>query len=398
MQNQRTTLLLAAVCAAFSLKAQVVTSQVNIPLNIIVPVNIVLASRGTFSDQVKLSGSMNLTAQIIPTDSCRAQQPGSPCRIISTLVDVRGTGLLTGLSYQADGTSTFSIPPTPVARGGITLTGSYRITPDPIASILGFTFPGGITLPISVGLNSNSQMTSASVPSGGALWVGNNSSALPATVTATDTSGSVLGTVSATVSGIAFDGTNLWFSDSFGNLTKRTADGNTVLASFSGAPVANNKDMAWDNQRGRLWRAESSPPALERINPATGAIEATYPLPLGSADDPTYPRAAVGVAYDAATDRLYVSFCKVGCSTLSGVVAAFQAGTGAPLGDLFSTSEYLIGGLAFDPVGGNLCAGLWNGFNPVIANITLGGVVNSIFSLAGPAVDGLELVGSTSTQ
>jgi hypothetical protein len=390
LAHMRTCTFCILFCAAVSLKAEVVTSQVNIPLNIIVPVKIGSVSGGVFSDQVKLSGSMNLMAEIIPS---------GPSRIISTLVDVRGTSLLSGISYQADGTSAFSIPPMSVARGGITLTASYRIGPaDPLGAFLGLRGTVGITLPISVGLSSNGQMSSARVPSAGVLWAGNNSSALPTTGMATDTSGSILGSVSASVSGIAFDGANLWYSDAFGNLTMRTPDGNTVLASFQGAAVANNADMAWDNKRGRLWRAESSPPALERINPATGAIEATVPLPLGSANDSTYPRAAIGVAYDSATDRIYVSFCKVGCSTLGGVVAAFDAGTGAPLGDLFSTSAYTVGGLAFDPVGGDLWVGLWNGFNPVIANMTLDGVVKSSFSRGGPFVDGLELVESASTK
>ena len=106
----------------------------------------------------------------------------------------------------------------------------------------------------------------------------------------------------------------------------------------------------------------------------------------------------MGVAYNAETDRIYVSFCKVGCKTLGGVVAAFDAGTGAALGDLFSTSAYLIGGLAFDPITGNLCVALWNGFNPVIANMTLKGAVNSSFARGGPFVAGLELVVGASIQ
>jgi len=380
--------------AAISLKAQVATAQVNIPIRTTVTVN-----SGRFFDRVVLSGSMNLTAQNNSTGPCQVQQPGGLC-VISTLVDVWGWGLETGISYRADGTSIFSVPPSPVARGGITFTASYRLDADPrdILTYWGLTELPGIKLPIAVGLNSNGQLTSASMPSGGVLWLGNNSFGLPATATATDSSGSMLGTVTAPVSGIAFDGTNLWFSDPFGNLTKRTPDGNTVLDSFPGAKLPNNEDMAWDSKRERLWRAEFFPPALERINPATGTVETTIPLPAGSVTDPLYPRAAVGVAYNAESDRIYVSFCKVGCGTLGGVVAAFDAGTGAALGDLFSTSAYLVGGLAFDPIAGNLCVSLWNGFNPVIANMTLKGAVNSSFSRGGPFVDGLELLEGASMQ
>ncbi len=393
MKNHLTSLLLTVICAAGSLKAQAVTSQVSLPLHTIVSVR-----SGAFLDKVALSGSVDLTGERSPLDACRIQRADTPCRIVATLVDVSGISELTGIVYHATGSSTFSIPPTPIARGGLTFPGSYQLTGDPLGAWLGLRQSLRVTLPISLGLNSNGQMTSASVPSGGVLWLGNNSSSSPEMTTASNNAGSMLGTVSAPASGMAFDGTNLWFIEAFGNLTKRTPDGNTVLASFPGAAVANNADMAWDEKRGRLWRTESSPPALERINPETGAIDATFPLPLGRSGDPTYPRAAVGVAYDAATDRLYVSFCKVGCSALNSVVAAFDAGTGASLGDLFSTSAYLIGGLALDPVGGNLWAGLWNGFNPVIANMTLAGVVNSSFSKGGPFVDGLEVVGTAATQ
>jgi hypothetical protein len=390
MQIQRTVLLLTAAFAAISLKAQVATAQVKIPIRTSVTV-----TSGVLFDRVVLSGFMNLTAQNNPSGTCQLQQPGGLC-VISTLVDVYGTGQLTGLSYHADGASIFTVPPTPVARGGITFTGSYRLVADPLLIYWGLTELPNLTLPISVGLNSYGQMTSASVPSGGALWLGNDSSASPAM--ATDISGSILGAVSAPVSGIAFDGTNLWFSDPFGNLTKRTPDGNSVLASIPGSVVANNKDMAWDSKRQRLWRVVFSPPALERINPTTGTIETTIRLPTGTVNDPMYPRAAVGVAYNGESDRVYVSFCKEGCSTLGGVVTAFDAGTGTELGDLFSTSAYLIGGLAFDPATGNLYVGLWNGFNPVIANMTLKGAVNSSFSRGGPFVDGLELVGGASMQ
>lgn len=391
MRIHRTALVLAAIFAAASLKAQVATSQVKIPIHTTVSVN-----SGTFFDRVILSGSVSLTAQNTVTDSCSLQQPGGMC-IIITLVDVYGTGLETGISYHAAGASSFSVPPTPIARGGITFTGSYRLTADPQLAYWGLMELPDLTLPVSVGLNSNGEMTSASVSSAGVMWLGNNSSTSPATAVAIDTSGSMLGTASAPVSGIAFDGTNLWFSDAFGNLTRRTSDGNAVLASFPGSVSANNKDMAWDSKRQRLWRVQFSPPALERINPATGTIEATIPLPAGSVIDWLYPRAAVGVAYDAQSDRLYVSFCKGGCETLGGVVSAFDA-TAAPLGDLFRTSSYLIGGLAFDPVNRTLGVGLWNGFNPVIANITLKGVVNSSFSREGLFPDGLEFIGGSSMR
>src|SRR5262245_18472479 len=162
---------------AISLKAQVATAQVKIPIRTTVTV-----SSGVLFDIVVLTGFMNLTAHNNPAGACQLQRPGGLC-VISTLVDVYGTGQLTGLSYHADGASIFTVLPTPVARDGITFTGSYRLLADPLLIYLGLTELPNVTLPISVGLNSYGQMTSASVPSGGALWLGNDSSASPAMAT-----------------------------------------------------------------------------------------------------------------------------------------------------------------------------------------------------------------------
>src|SRR5262249_44913288 len=202
--------------------------------------------------------------------------------------------------YQATGTSIFesTTPPDPIAPTAIAFTGSYRMTPnpppitppDPILPQISFV------LPLSISISPNGQILSARVQSGGVLWMGNDSTNPADLATATTTTGAGLETVAGAVSGVAFDGANLWFSDPFGNLTKRTSDGNTVLASFPGGVVASTEDMAWDTKRQRLWRTVNYAPALQRIDPATGTIEATYPLPVGSVADPSYPRAPLGLA------------------------------------------------------------------------------------------------------
>src|SRR5438093_808715 len=91
--STRTGFLTAAlVAAAFSnapLKAQhVVTSQVMLPLHTTVSVN-----TDTLHDQVALSGNLHLVTQT-PGDPVH---PDDPIRIITTLVDVTGTGQTTGL-------------------------------------------------------------------------------------------------------------------------------------------------------------------------------------------------------------------------------------------------------------------------------------------------------------
>src|ERR1700681_1675442 len=85
------------------------------------------------------------------------------------------------------------------------------------------------------------------------LWLG---SSIANAVLETDASGKVGETLAQSgISGIAFDGANLYFEDGKGNVTKRTPDGVSVLDTFqvpvSGMPA---EDMAWDAKRHRLLR------------------------------------------------------------------------------------------------------------------------------------------------
>jgi DNA-binding beta-propeller fold protein YncE len=108
----------------------------------------------------------------------------------------------------------------------------------------------------------------------------------------------------------------------------------------------------------------------------------------------------MGVAYDPAQDRIYVSFCKVGCSTFGGAVGAFDPGTGTYIGDLFPVPNYLLGGLAFDPATGHLWVAEWDGVQPVIASMSLDGAATfSSFVRPGARfVDGLEFIGACSIR
>ena len=56
------------------------------------------------------------------------------------------------------------------------------------------------------------------------------------------------------VTGIAFDGTSLYFADRVGDFTKRTADGSTILDSFTVGSGDTGEDLAWDSKRKVLWR------------------------------------------------------------------------------------------------------------------------------------------------
>lgn len=228
-------------------------------------------------------------------------------------------------------------------------------------------------------------------PTNNGLWMGNDGGS---TVYQTDTTGSELRSVTDSATGIAYDGTNLYFSDgrdSGAPITKRSADGTTVLDTFSvptsGSPA---EDMAWDSTRHVLWRAIHSPPALQEIDPTTHSVVATYPLPTSDPADPAIaPLGALGVAYDPLRDVLYVSFCQTGCNWgPGGDVLKIDPATGQSLGELFHTT-YPTGGLAYD----SLTQSLYVGDSGQERQVSLSGtVLRTIPRPDGAFADGLELV------
>src|SRR6185436_10932417 len=137
------------------------------------------------------------------------------------------------------------------------------------------------------------------------LWLG---SSIAGAVLETDASGKVAQTFAQSgISGIAFDGANLYFEDGKGNVTKRTADGVSVLDAFlvpvSGMPA---QDMAWDSKRKRLLRITRDR-VLARIDPSSHRIEKNLTLPN------TSPKGlssllGEGLAYDPIRDLIYVGF------------------------------------------------------------------------------------------
>jgi hypothetical protein len=141
--------------------------------------------------------------------------------------------------------------------------------------------------------------------SDGKLWLG---SSIANSVLETDAGGKVAATIAQSgISGIAFDGANLYFEDGKGNITKRTADGISVLDTFqAGVPGKPAEDMAWDSKRQRLLRITRDN-ILARIGPVSHRIEKNLTLPN------TSPKGlpgllGEGLAYDAARDLIYVGF------------------------------------------------------------------------------------------
>lgn len=223
------------------------------------------------------------------------------------------------------------------------------------------------------------------------VWLGND---MGGNVFATDTSGAVEQVVAGIgVTGIAYDGTSLYFADRTGNYTRRTTDGQTVLGSFSVASTGTGEDLAWDSSRNRIWRIVHNN-RLQMINPITGTEDSFFSLPTGHSGFSTL--GGLGVAYDGLRDLLYVSYCDAGCSSLAhGLVQIFDPDTGLITGDLFSTG-FGSGGLGYDPVSDSL----WIGDSSVVRNVALDGTVLSSFVRPGPAgfPDGLEFIPHTAPE
>ncbi len=227
------------------------------------------------------------------------------------------------------------------------------------------------------------------------LWLANDSAPV---VEQTDTTGAVLRTVPGDLTtGIAFDGSNLFFGNFTGPIHKMTPDGATVLDTFTIAKnpsVCCGEDLAWDTKRNRLWRLDHSnpeagiPSILHKINPGTGMEEAAFSMPL---TEGSFTRmGGLGLAYDSKRDLLYASFCHAGCSTLlEGIILKVDPNTGADLGTLFTTSGFATGGLGYDPNTDTL----WMGDSNMVRNMTLGGTVLSSFVGGGGGFhDGVEFI------
>jgi hypothetical protein len=221
------------------------------------------------------------------------------------------------------------------------------------------------------------------------LWLGNDT---VGDVFQTSTTGAVLNQVNnLATTGIAWDGSSLYFADPAGDFTKRSANGAVVLASFFVASGDTGEDLAWDSKRDVLWRIVHSN-LVEEINPTTGTLVNSFNIP--TADPILGTLGGLGIAYDSKRDQLDVSFCAVGCSSLAaGLVDVVDPNTGTVLGPLFRTTGFATGGLGYDAATDTL----WVGDETTVRNMSRTGAVLSSFSRPQPGgfVDGLEFIGTS---
>jgi hypothetical protein len=223
------------------------------------------------------------------------------------------------------------------------------------------------------------------------FWVGNDTGGAAYHI---DMFGNILGTSATTVvTGVAFNGTNLFTQNGGNTLTVLDATGGSILDSFTTTPTGlPTEDLAWDSTRGHLWSINHSfggVSGIQEIDVATETTVNTFTITtITGFSNP----GALGLAYDPTRDLLYASFCHAGCSDLvSGIVIAVDPDDGS-FTTLFQTTGFATGGLAYDP----LTDTLWVGDSGVIRNMSLSGSVLNVLTRPAGSVfgfaDGLEIV------
>jgi hypothetical protein len=181
------------------------------------------------------------------------------------------------------------------------------------------------------------------------LWFGNDGAG---TDFHTTTSGAVLGTISESLTGAAWDGSTLYVGDPGATIEKKTLAGAALPGTFTipalGSPA---EDMAWDSKRHELVRVfhigSGNQGYIERFD-ASGNVISSAALPtVDPTGTLTGTMGALGVAYDSLRDELDISFCNEGCGAIGGVIEAFHPTSYAMLGTVFTSATQYLGGLGY---------------------------------------------------
>ncbi len=209
----------------------------------------------------------------------------------------------------------------------------------------------------------------------GTLWLGTDNTNTRL-VLHTDLTGTVIGSFGPEeASGIAIDpaGNLIYIGTSGGLITSRNLGSpGVVLASITPGTIF-GEDMAFDGTN--LWRVDILSYAVDKIDPATGAILQSFPTGFQP----------LGIAWDG--KNLWVSAFAYG-----GMVEQFTTG-GAVTGNFFLLpGNVLGGGLAYDTTDGTLFVGTWDS----VYHVTTSGTVLGSFNTPDVRfVDGLEFQPST---
>jgi hypothetical protein len=222
----------------------------------------------------------------------------------------------------------------------------------------------------------------------GTLWFGNDGAG---TEYHTTTTGAVLGTISESLTGVAWDGHTLYVGDPGATIEKKTLDGSPLPGTFT-TPVPGSpaEDMAWDPVLGRLFRVYHNVDTIQEFDTSGGNLQ-SFALPTVDPTGTLTSMGTLGVAYDSQRNQLDISFCNIGCGALGGVVLAFDPMTLAYISPVFTSTTSYLGGLGYDPVTDTLWVGGENGGGLYVGNYTRGGTLLSSFST--PVFgDGMEYI------
>ena len=225
------------------------------------------------------------------------------------------------------------------------------------------------------------------------LWFGNDGAG---TEFHTTTGGAVLGTISESLTGVAWTGSTLYVGDPGTSIEAKTLAGGSKPGSFTvAAPGSPAEDMAWDSSSHQLYRVfhigAGNQAYIESFTTA-GVVTSTFALPTA---DPTgtltSTMGALGVAYDSTRNQLDVSFCNEGCGALGGVIEAFDPTTMAMLGTVFTSSTAYLGGLGYDAATDTLWVGGADSSGSFVEHTLRDGTVLSRFA-SSVFPDGFEFI------
>jgi hypothetical protein len=206
----------------------------------------------------------------------------------------------------------------------------------------------------------------------------------------------LLGTVSQSLTGAAWDGSTLYLGDPAATIFTDTLAGVSKSPVSFTVPVLGGpaEDMAWDSKRNQLVRVfhTNGTSGEAEIFTKTGTVISSFALPT---TDPTGTltgtMGALGVAYDSTRDQLDISFCNVGCGALGGVVEAFDPVTLTMLGTVFTSDSAYLGGLGYDRATDTLWVGGFDAGGLFVENRMRDGTILSRFA-SSVFPDGMEFI------
>jgi hypothetical protein len=250
------------------------------------------------------------------------------------------------------------------------------------------------SLPVLAGgLFASIVLSGAAANAADSLWFGNDGAGVDFHTTL---NGTVIGTINESLTGAAWDGSNLFVGDPGVTIEKKTLAGAALPGTFTipalGSPA---EDMAWDSKRQdlvRVFHIGSGNQGYVEVFSRSGTVVASAALPtVDPTGTLTGTMGALGVAYDSRRDQYDISFCNEGCGAIGGVVEAFDPTTLSFVSTIFTSSTQYLGGLGYQRGNDTLWVGGADSGGFFVEHFLRNGTILSRF---GSAVfpDGMEFI------